>query len=707
MVATDPVIRPRLISILFILTAIAGLYGCAWYDNKITYFNTYYNMQRIRGEVLDEFDYQEELKRNRPRVLIPGMDSLKLTSGPPKNSTYQFLRALQIDRTKLQPVAQKVDSMLIKGSKVVGLHPKSEYVEGALFLMAEAYFFRSEWVPSQQKCIELIERYPDGEYSPDAHILLAKVYLMQRKVSQGTQMLSRAIDVAWYRDRYDVASEAYRIQAEMAIEDGDIEKAILPYKQALVMCDDPLQRSKWQIEIASIYYRIGKFELAQAAFQKVLDDEEPDALGQFESLLYIASCRARMGSYDEASGLYAELEERKAFSEWASFIQAERLSLDRLRQENNKDKTLLARERFADTSFVGKPELMAQSFQKGMSLYKAGDYPEAIKYFAKAKIIRTPVYDVAGKYYTALRTWDESKRKVLVLEQHLNVDTSRRDSIMRLKAGELYTIGRVHEQLDVPDSALSYYRLAWQASDPKSEDAGRYLFAQARLLHDKDPDVSDSLFEYISVTWPRSPFAKEASASLGYTADASIDDAAELYASGTKFRLIKDYTFAARQYKSVASRFPESDMAPKALYALGWMFERDVHKNDSALFYYGQLIEKYPRSEYAREVRASVEFALAKLNGVEVSDSTLLKDLDKDLLRRGTEQDKNVMQQLIDRNADALQVSGPNATLPQIPGLTNGGSINSMLQEQLRDAQGNILGKKDSTSTVPPPLPKP
>ena len=162
MVATDPVIRPRLISILFVLTAIAGLSGCAWYDNKITYFNTYYNMQRIRGEVLDEFDYQEELKRNRPRVLIPGMDSLKLTSGPPKNSTYQFLRALQIDRTKLQPVAQKVDSMLIKGSKVVGLHPKSEYVEGALFLMAEAYFFRSEWVPSQQKCIELIERYPDG-----------------------------------------------------------------------------------------------------------------------------------------------------------------------------------------------------------------------------------------------------------------------------------------------------------------------------------------------------------------------------------------------------------------------------------------------------------------------------------------------------------------------------------------------------------------
>ena len=698
--------RRHTISILSLLVALAGFSGCAWYDNRITYFNTYYNMQRIRGEVIDEFDYHEELKRNRPRVLIPGMDSLKLTSGPPKNSIYNFLRALQIDRTKLQPVAQKVDSLLMKGSKVVAFHPKSEYIEGALFLMAEAYFFRSEWVPSQQKCLELIERFTEGEYSPDAHILLAKVYLMQRKVSQGTQMLSKAIDVAWYRDRYDVASEAYRIQAEMAIEDGDIEKAIMPYKQALVMCEDALQRSKWQIEIASIYYRIGKYDMAEAAFRAVFD-EDPDALGQFESLLYIASCRARQGHFDEASDLYAQLEARKAFEEWASFIQAERLALDRLRQENNKDKTLLARERFADTSFVGRPELMAQSFQKGMSLYKAGDYPEAIKYFAKSKVVRTPVYDVASKYYSALRTWDESKRRVFLLEQHLTIDTSRRDSINRLMATELYAIGRVHEQLDVQDSALHYYHSAWMVSDPASEDAGRYLFAQARLLRTKDPATSDSLFELVSLKWPRSPFAKEASASLGYTADASIDDAGELYASGTKFRLIKDYTFASRQYNAVVTKFPASEMAPKALYALGWMFEREVHRNDSALFYYGQLIEKYPRSEYAREVRASVEFALAKMNGVEVSDSTLLQDTDNNLLKRATENDKGVMQQLIDRNRDALQVVGPNSTLPQIPGLTNGGTINSMLQEQLRDAQGNILGRKDSTSTIPPPLPKP
>lgn len=228
------------------------------------------------------------------------------------------------------------------------------------------------------------------------------------------------------------------------------------------------------------------------------------------------------------------------------------------------------------------------------------------------------------------------------------------------------------------------------------------------MLREKDPNTADSLFEFIADTWPRSEYAKEASVNLGYTTDASIDDAAELYKSATSFRQIKDYPYASQQYMNIVNKFPTSDYAPKALYAMGWMFERDRQMNDSALHYYGMLIEKYPRSTYAREIRPSVEFALAKINGVEVNDSTLLKNLDDDLLKRAKQGEKDVLQQLMDKNRDALQVSGPNATLPSIPGLNpGGGSINDMLQGQIKDASGRLLGS-DSTKVPPPaPLPKP
>jgi tetratricopeptide (TPR) repeat protein len=657
--------------------------------------------------VLNDFEYQDENNRKRPRVLVPAIDSLGLKSEAPKNTTYQFLKALAVERSKLAPMSQKVDSILIKGSKVVGLHPKSEYVQGALYLMAEAYFFRSEWVPSQQKCLELIERYQDGEYSPDAHLLLAKVYLMQRKITQGKQALSKAVDVAWYKDRYDILSEAYRIQAEIHIEDGEIDKAVNPYKQALVMTDDSEQRSRWLVDIGSIYYRIGNYKLAEKNFAEALD-EAPDALAEFESKLYMAASIARQDRTDEASALFAELEDNKIFTEWSSFIQAERIALDRLRTDNPNDKTLLAREKFADTSFVGRPELMAQSFQKGMSLYKRGEYQEAMKYFAKAKLVRTPVYDVANKYFTLLKQWDEEQRKVLQFDLHLRIDTSRKDSILKMRASSMYAIGRVHEQLDAPDSALHYYEGAYEITPASSETAGRYLYSRARLLRQREPNVADSLFEYIADTWPRSEYAKEASVNLGYTTDASIDDAAELYKSATSFRQIKDYAYAAQQYMAIVEKFPAGEYAPKALYAMGWMFERDRQMNDSALHYYGLLLEKYPRSTYAREIRPSVEFALAKINGVEVSDSTLLKNLDEDLLQRAKQGEKDVLQQMMDRNRDALQVSGPNATLPSIPGLNpGGGSINDLLQGQIRDATGKVMGSDSTRTPAPPPLPKP
>ncbi len=684
-----------------------GTVGCTWYDNQTTFFNTYYNMNRIRREVLNDFEYQDENNRKRPRVLVPAIDSLGLKSEAPKNTTYQFLKALAIDRSKLAPMSQKVDSILIKGSKVVGLHPKSEYVQPSLYLMAEAYFFRSEWVPSQQKCLELIERYQDGDYSPDAHLLLAKVYLMQRKISQGKQALSKAVDVAWYKDRYDILSEAYRIQAEISIEDGEIDKAVNPYKQALVMTDDSEQRSRWLVDIGSIYYRIGNYKLAEKNFAEALD-EAPDALAEFESKLYMAASVARQDRVDEASAMFAELEDNKIFTEWASFIQAERIALDRLRTDNPNDKTLLAREKFADTSFVGRPELMAQSFQKGMSLYKRGDYQEAMKYFAKAKLVRTPVYDVANKYFTLLKQWDEEQRKVLQADLFLRIDTTRKDSILRMRASSMYAIGRIHEQLDAPDSALTYYQGAYEITPTESELAGRYLYSRARMLRERDPEVADSLFEYIADTWPRSEYAKEASVNLGYTTDATIDDASELYKSGTSFRQIRDYSYASQQYMAIVQKFPSSDYAPKALYAMGWMFERDRQMNDSALHYYGQLLEKYPRSTYAKEIRPSVEYALAKINGVEVNDSTLLKNLDDDLLKRAKQGEQDVLQQLMDRNRDALQVSGPNMNLPSIPGITpNGGSVNDLLQGQIRDATGKVMGSDSTKVPVPPPLPKP
>lgn len=688
---------------LLIATLLIALFvsACSFYDEETAYFNTYYNMERIMAEVKDEFAYQDENKRNKPRVLVPGLDSATMAAkegsvAPPQ---YQFLKAFVIDRSKLQPMATKVDSILLKGSKILANHPKTSYVQGSLFLMAESYFFRSEWVPSQQKCIELIERYADGDYSPDAHLLLAKDYLIQRKISQGKQTLSRTVDIAWYKKRYDILSEAYRIQAELAMEEGELDKAVAPYKQAIAQSEDNGIRAAWQADVASIYYRQGRFALAAQAFLEV-DNYTPDLVAEFESQLYHAACLVRLGKLDSAELEFAALEDNRNYTEWSSYITAEKLALERARKGDLTDPGLIAAERKADTSFIGRPELMAQNFQKAMAFYKQADYEQAMTYFAKAKVIRTPVYEVAAKYYTLLKQWEDQRRKVTSYRTAVTDRKSQRDSMNVLASKEEYGLGRVHEQLNNPDSALYYYKHAYDSTVDSDPERSRYLYAQARLISETDPEAADSLMMILNERWPNSSYGKEAGLALGFSQDALTDDASELYRSAQSFRRIKDYPYASNQYRLIAEKYGQSTYAPKALYALGWMFERDVHNLDSALFYYNLLVERYPKSEYAKEVFPSVEYAYAKRNNVEVADSVLLKDLDTDLQQRAKAGEKNLMQQMLDNNANALQMNTPGILNNiNIPGMKPSSSPGDLLQQQIDKFKGLAL-PTDTSSTA-------
>lgn len=650
-----------------------GLASCAWYDNRMAYFNTYYNIGRIMTEVRDQFDYHDEGKRVKPRVLVPGMEGFTQKAETAPGNTMNFLQAFVIERAKLQPVQNKVDSVLIKGSKILANYGKTEFIEGTLFNMSTAYFFRSEWVASQQKCVEMVEKFPDGEYSPDGHLLLAKNYLLQRKISQGEVALSKCVDVAWYKERYDILSEAYRIQAEMAIEAGDLDKAVQPYKQAVAQSEDNEQRAKWQVDVGSIYYRAGKFDLAAKAFEDVFD-YTPDAVATFEAKLYRAASLTQLKRFDEAEEILEDLEDNRSYEEWKSFIASERLALERARTPDLESEQILAQERKADTSFVGRPEVLAQNFQKGMELYKQGKYSEALPYFARAKVIRTPVYDVANKYFSLIKQWEDQHRKINVLRF---VDKpAMRDTMAVQRSKEVYALGRVFEQFGDMDSAMHYYRLAHDSTADGDAEKSRYLFAQARLIKATDPEAADSLFEVISERYPNSAYGRQANGDLGFSSDAIVDDDAEMYRSASSFRKIGEFDMAATRYNAIVRDHPKSDYAPKALYALGWMYERELINPDSSRHYYQLLVDQYPTSEYARDIRPSLEFALAKINGVDVADSLLLRDLDKDLLERAKAGEKDAFQQMLDNNQDML--NGNLQQLQNIPGMNNVPGINNV-----------------------------
>ena len=615
----------KILAIALVAIILLAVSSCEQYDNFTTYFNTYYNAERIMKEAEDEFDYHDEKKRVTPRVQIPKpeffIDEQK-SLGPP-----QFMKEFVISQQKLQPVENKLDSIEIKGSKVLSYHPKSNYIEGMLFLMSKAYFYQNAWLNSQIKSSELIDRYPTGDFSPDAHLLMAKNYLIQRKFFEGNTLLSRTVDISWQKERYDILSEAFRLQAELALYENDIEGAYRPYLQAIAQSNDNDLKAKWQLELASLLFRIGKFDKSEKEFGKVMR-YGPDYLTAFEAKLYRASSLARLGRFEEAEEIFEELENDGKYEEWQAHVFAERINMLRI---ENKDDELNEAEKFADSAYVAHQALMGAYFETGMKYFKEKDYTKARIYFARSKGAKSSVLETSQRLYYLINELDTKRQQVYPYMKMIDSGMVFDDSLSMKIASNLFEVGRVHEQLGNPDSARNYYQLSMTVSPVLNQSSARYYYAYSRSIKEINPFLSDSILDVIAQRYPLTDYGKEAMLSLGYTNEFVIDTVAELFESGDKLRKIQDYTNSVVQFTKLYEGYPEHKFAPKAIYTIGWLYEHDKPIPDSALYYYRMLIQKYPDSEYAADVRLCVAFLLAKRSGGELPDSLKTKVVVKEM----------------------------------------------------------------------------
>lgn len=151
--------------------------------------------------------------------------------------------------------------------------------------MAKAFFYKSEWVPTEVKCSELIDKYPDGEFFVDVHLLASKAYLIERKFQLGKLWLSRTIDVAWYYKRYDILSKRSKSSPDRHYSRTTFRARCVRTVRRLRRQDNDEQRARWQMEVASLLYRLSRFDEAEREFAAVLD-YSPDLLGGFEANLY-------------------------------------------------------------------------------------------------------------------------------------------------------------------------------------------------------------------------------------------------------------------------------------------------------------------------------------------------------------------------------------------------------------------------------------
>jgi tetratricopeptide (TPR) repeat protein len=608
----------------YYFAAIAALFivsGCAFYDNFTTYFNTYYNIERLMKESEEEFEWQDEKLRTTPRVFVP--DPQIAESAINTSETPPFLESFIISKQKLQPVAIKLDSIIIKGSKILSRHPNSDYVEGTLFYMSKSYFYMNEWLPSQIKCGELIDKFPMGDYSPDAHLLYSENLLIQRKFEAGKVMLSRTVDIAWLKERYDILSEAFNLQAELALYEKDMEGAVRPYKQAIAQADDQQIKARWQVDLAALYYRMGQFDMSAKSFRKA-HSFSPDYQAEFEAYLYEAMSLIRLGERERALEILDDLESDGNNEEWLSYVYGGYMTKVRL---YDPEEDWFAAQKHADTTYMMAPMVNAVYFEKGMDYFANDEFEQAKKYFARTRNMRSPVYRASERLYYYLNLWEQKQKEADPLLKQYETDGNLKADSRAFLAKTLYELGRVYYQLGKKEYSLEYYQKAIDVADSKNPETARYLYVMSLAIRDDNRRASDSLMEIVAEQYSLTEYGADAMQRMGYTSRFVIDSAAELYTSGRSLRSNGEYSFAIQQLLRVYHEYPKDEHAPKSLYLVGWIYEKDLTMIDSALYYYQLLIKEYPNTLYATDLGPAVDYLLTLRSGAEMPDSLKPKQI--------------------------------------------------------------------------------
>jgi TolA-binding protein len=274
------------------------------------------------------------------------------------------------------------------------------------------------------------------------------------------------------------------------------------------------------------------------------------------------------------------------------------------------------------------------------------------------------LYHVYDKYYANYKKnkviYDQFYQNKNVLGKTNQLGTPLEELVKsKLALAEIYLF-----EFNQPDSALKEY-IDILETDTTRKVIPKTLFTIGYICETfkNDTLLADSVYHRLITKYPDDPLARQARTKIK-----SIDvidpeaDIANKYRSAEKAYIDKhQYDDAIQTFESIYKDAPASEYAPKALLAMGWIYENNIQKYDKAFEIYQNLINDYPSSIYAKQVKQKVDEVVkarsssakeketvdeeSKLNETEKTttiDSTQIADIstiDKEQYRRHLRQE--------------------------------------------------------------------
>ena len=182
------------------------------------------------------------------------------------------------------------------------------------------------------------------------------------------------------------------------------------------------------------------------------------------------------------------------------------------------------------------------------------------------------------------------------------------DSLKTLIAKNQLDLGNLFlSEFDLPDSAYKYYysNLTSYANTiyyPTS------LFAMGSYyLTMENKQSADSLFNIVYDNYKHESIVNAAAVQLNKPLiDLNYDPALEKYEQAESLIFEANYSAALYELKKIPKDYPDSELAPKSLFASGWVEENELKNPKAAVEYYDTLISRYPASDYVRIIAPKI-----------------------------------------------------------------------------------------------------
>jgi TolA-binding protein len=589
---------------------------------------------------------------------------------------------------------QKYDKTIEKASKILEVFPDSKYVDDAVMILGESFYYKGDYIKAQRKFQELITYFPKSKYFQQANLWLAKTNMKLNDYIGAELILKKLEDRP--KTKKNILLESRLIWGDLLFEQGNYEAAEGKYKSVATSSKNKEYRAHAYFQLGQSQLQTGKYTEAIDSFKKAMKNS-PDEKFKFDAELNYGIALKLAGDFNNAITVCKGLLENTLFKEKRGLIKLEiadsKYRAGRAMFEQLKDADLEYRGKIYEaideyekiTLEHKRTEASANAFFQMGRIYEEefGDFVKAKENYEKVRIEynRSPLIKEANKKAKDLgqliklmnsiqtgsgnssngnkkATNQMTEMEMLLLEQGVHPElrflrkkrklaqlnqasqaTSESPSAQSLNEAPQANVDEIVNnklqlaeiylfQLVRIDSALKEYHEILELY-PDHPDGVKALYSLAYIYENEfqNKAVTDSLLSEVIRRFPKSYQAQEARKKLGLRPiEMKVDRAAALfkYAEHTLFNK-RDFQKAINEYQEIIENYPDSDYAPKALYALGWIYEQKIFENEKALEYYQQVVDKYPDTEISKKLKKKIKAVEIAIKEAEKADSSLTK----------------------------------------------------------------------------------